>query len=52
MSKTRTRHTANQMVRKLSDANAMLASGKSVGEVLQSPGIGEGTPSRRRNKDL
>jgi putative transposase len=34
MSKKRKRHTAEQVVKKLQDADAMLAAGKSNGEVL------------------
>ena len=34
--KKRKRHSAEHFVKKLRDADAMLASGKSVGEVLQS----------------
>jgi transposase-like protein len=50
MSKKRIRHTAEQIVKKLRDADAMLASGKSVGEVLQSLGISEATLSRWRSQ--
>ena len=50
MSKKRHRHSAEQIVKKLRDADAMLASGKSVGEVLQSLEISEATLSRWRTK--
>lgn len=50
MSKKRIRHTAEQIVKKLRDADAMLASGKSIGEVLQSLGISEATLSRWRSQ--
>jgi putative transposase len=50
MSKKRVRHSAEQVVKKLRDADAMLASGKSVGEVLQSLGISEATLSRWRTQ--
>jgi transposase-like protein len=49
MSKKRIRHT-EQIVKKLRDADAMLASGKSIGEVLQSLGISEATLSRWRSQ--
>ena len=48
MSKKRKRHSAEQIVRKLRDADAMLAAGKSVGEVLQSLEVSEATLSRWR----
>jgi transposase-like protein len=50
MSKKRVRHSAEQIVKKLRDADAMLASGKSVGEVLQSLSISEATLSRWRTQ--
>ncbi len=50
MSKKRIRHSAEQIVKKLRDADAMLASGKSVGEVLQSLGISEASLSRWRTQ--
>ena len=50
MSKKRIRHTAEQIVKKLRDADAMLATGKSIGEVLQSLGISEATLSRWRSQ--
>ncbi len=50
MSKKRVRHSAEQIIKKLRDADAMLAAGKSVGEVLQSLGISEATLSRWRSQ--
>ncbi len=35
MTRRRHRHSAAQLVKKLQDADAMLAAGESVGEVLQ-----------------
>jgi putative transposase len=46
--KKRQRHSPEQIVKKLRDADAMLAAGKSVGEVLQSLEISEATLSRWR----
>jgi transposase-like protein len=48
MTRKRRRHSADQIVKKLRDADAMLAAGKSVGEVLQSLEISEPTLSRWR----
>jgi len=48
LSKKRKRHSPEQIVRKLRDADAMLAAGKSVGEVLQSLEVSEATLSRWR----
>ncbi len=50
MSKKRTRHSPEQVVKKLRDADAMLAGGKSVGEVLQVLEISEATLSRWRSQ--
>jgi transposase-like protein len=50
MNKKRIRHSAEQIVKKLRDADAMLSAGKSVGEVLQSLGISEATLSRWRSQ--
>lgn len=50
MSKQRRRHSAEQIVKKLRDADAMLAAGKSVGEVLQALEISEATLSRWRSQ--
>jgi putative transposase len=44
--KKRKRHSPEQIVKKLRDADAMLAAGKSVGEVLQSLAVSEATLSR------
>ena len=46
--KKRKRHTPEQIVKKLRDADAMLATGKSVGEVLQALEVSEPTLSRWR----
>ena len=48
MSKKRKRHSAEQIVKKLRDADSMLAAGRSVGEVLQALEISEATLSRWR----
>ncbi len=48
--KKRKRHTPEQIVKKLRDADAMLAAGKSVGEVLQSLMVREATLSRWRSQ--
>ncbi len=48
--KKRKRHSAEQVVKKFRDANAMLAAGKNVGEVLQSLEISEATLSRWRSQ--
>jgi transposase-like protein len=50
MSKKRKRHTAEQVVKKLRDADAMLAAGKSVGEMLQALEVSEATLSRWRSQ--
>ena len=50
MSKQRRRHSAEQIVKKLRDADAMLSAGKSVGEVLQTLEISEATLSRWRSQ--
>lgn len=46
----RKRHSPEQIVKKLRDADAMLAAGKSVGEVLQSLEVSEATLSRWRTQ--
>lgn len=46
--KKRKRHSPEQIVKKLRDADALLAAGKSVGEVLQSLEVSEATLSRWR----
>lgn len=50
MSKKRTRHSAEQIVKKLRDADSMLSAGKSLGEVLQGLAISEATLSRWRSQ--
>ena len=50
MTRKRRRHSAEQIIKKLRDADAMLAAGKSVGEVLQSLEISEPTLSRWRSQ--
>ena len=50
MSKKRRRHTPEQIIKKLRDADAMLAAGKSVGEVLQALEVSEATLSRWRSQ--
>lgn len=49
MTKRRKRHTAEQVIRKLQDADAMLDAGKSIAEVLQVLEVSEATLRRRRN---
>ncbi|TWU48662.1 hypothetical protein Poly51_45630 [Rubripirellula tenax] len=46
--KKRKRHSPEQIVKKLRDADAILAAGKTVGEVLQSLEVSEATLSRWR----
>jgi putative transposase len=48
--KKRKRHSPEQIVKKFRDADAMLAAGKSVGEVLQSLAVSEATLSRWRSQ--
>ncbi len=50
MSKKRRRHSAEQIIKKLRDADAMLAADKSVGEVLQALEVSEATLSRWRTQ--
>jgi transposase-like protein len=50
MNKKRRRHTAEQVVKKLRDADAMLSAGKSIGEVLQALEVSEATLSRWRSQ--
>ncbi|APZ94892.1 transposase [Fuerstiella marisgermanici] len=50
MSEKRKRHTPEQIVRKLRDADAMLTSGKSLGEVVQSLAVSEATYHRWRQQ--
>lgn len=44
----RTRHSAEQIVTKLREAEAMLAAGRSVGQVVQALGVSEQTFHRWR----
>ena len=46
----RTRHRPEQIVKKLRDADGMLAAGRTVGEVCQALGISEATLSRWRSQ--
>lgn len=46
----RTRHTAEQIIGKLREADAMLAAGQSVGQVVQRLGVSEQTFNRWRNQ--
>lgn len=46
----RTRHTPEQIVTKLREADAMLASRKPLGQVVQALGVSERTFSRWRNQ--
>jgi putative transposase len=46
----RKRHNPEQGIKKLPDANAMLASGKTIGQVRQAFEVGEQTFHRRRNQ--
>jgi transposase-like protein len=50
MNKKRKRHSAEQVIKKLRDADAMLAAGKSIGEVLQALEVSEATLSRWRSQ--
>jgi transposase-like protein len=50
MSKKRKRHSAEEVVKKLRDADAMLASGKELGAVLQALEVSEATLARWRNQ--
>jgi len=50
MSKKRKRHNAEEVVRKLRDADAMLAAGKDLAAVLQALEISEATLNRWRNQ--
>lgn len=50
MSRRRRRHTAEQIIRKLRDADAMLAAGKTIGEVCQAMEVSEQTFHRWRNQ--
>lgn len=46
----RTRHDAEQIVKKLREAEAMLASGKTIGQVCQALEVSEQTFHRWRNQ--
>lgn len=46
----RTRHTPEQIITKLREAEAMLAAGRSVAQVVQALGVSEQTFSRWRNQ--
>jgi len=50
MSRRRKRHSPEQIVRLLRDADAMLAGGKTIGEVCQAVEIAEPTFHRWRNQ--
>ena len=50
MNKKRRRHTAEQILKKLRDADDMLAADKSVGEVLQALEVSEATLNRWRSQ--
>lgn len=46
----RTRHSAEQIVTKLREADAMLAAGRTVAQVVQALGVSEQTFNRWRNQ--
>jgi transposase-like protein len=46
----RTRHSAEQVVTKLREADAMLAAGRTVAQVVQALGVSEQTFNRWRNQ--
>jgi transposase-like protein len=46
----RTRHTPEQIVRKLREAEAMLSAGRTVAQVVQALGVSEPTFNRWRNQ--
>ena len=50
MSRRRKRHSPEQIVRLLRDADAMLSGGRSIGEVCQSLEVSEATFHRWRNQ--
>jgi len=50
MKKKRKRHTPEQIVRKLRDADVMLTNGKGLAEVLQTLEVSEATFNRWRNQ--
>lgn len=50
MTRRRKRHTPEQIVRKLRDADALLAAGKTLGEICQALEVSEPTLHRWRNQ--
>lgn len=50
MTRKKRRHSPEQIVKKLRDADAMEAAGKSIAEVLQALEVSEGTLNRWRNQ--
>ena len=48
--KKRKRHTPEQVIGKLREADAMLSGGASLGQVLQALGVSEATLNRWRNQ--
>ena len=46
----RTRHTPEQVINKLREAETMLAGGRTVAQVLQHLGVSEATFNRWRNQ--
>jgi len=46
----RKRHTPEQVIRKLGEADTMLVAGKDVGQVCQALGVSESTLHRWRNQ--
>ena len=50
MTRKRKRHTPEQIIRKLRDADAMLSAGKTIGQVCQTLEISEQTFHRWRNQ--
>ena len=50
MTRKRRRHSPEQIVKKLRDADAMLAAGKTIAEVLQALEVSEATLSRWRSQ--
>jgi putative transposase len=50
MSRRRKRHSPEQIIRKLRDADAMMAAGRTIGEVCQALEVSEQTFQRWRNQ--
>lgn len=50
MTRRRVRHSAEQIVKKLRDADAMLTAGKTIAEVVQALGVSEQTYYRWKKK--